>query len=89
MLPKEDTYREWLRFICQTADDDDPSLPFMVSLWAYCLKNNGLTDKQIKAFRPYLERAREAAVEMKRSFDDYEAAANAGFPASNKEKTIN
>lgn len=83
MLPKEDTYSEWLRFICQTADDDDPSLPFMVSLWSYCLKNNGLTDKQIKAFQPYLERAREAAVEMKRP------AANAGFPASKKEKTIN
>jgi len=53
--PQNNSYTELLRFYCQTSDIDDPSLPFMASMWSYSIANDGgLTGRQQKAADVYI-----------------------------------
>lgn len=53
-LPQDDTYKESLRFYCQTCTADDPTLPFMASMWSFAIANEYLTGKQAKSALIYL-----------------------------------
>lgn len=62
--PRDYTYIELLRFWCQTAHADDPSLPFMASMWSYALANNSLTGRQARSANVYINyRMRELGLE--------------------------
>ena len=37
-----------MRWLIAVMDDDDPDLEFVAGLYSYCLKQNGLTDRQGK-----------------------------------------
>lgn len=54
-LPCDSTWQEALRFYCQTSEPDDPTLPFMASMWSYSIANGGLTGKQSVSANRYLE----------------------------------
>lgn len=56
--PRDATCNEWLRFLVQSSPPDAGELPFLVSMWSYCLRFNGLTGKQRSALEPYFEEAR-------------------------------
>ena len=43
ILPDGDYWPEILRFYCQTSHPDDPALPFMASMWSYCLQKGDLS----------------------------------------------
>lgn len=53
VYPRAHTWQEILRFIAQTMNPDDPYLDFVVSLWSYSIKNNGLTDKQAASIEKF------------------------------------
>ena len=53
-VPKNSSYGEMLRFWCQTADAEDPSLPFMASMWSYAIANGELSGKQAKSADNYI-----------------------------------
>jgi hypothetical protein len=52
--PQDNSYTELLRFYCQTSEQDDPTLPFMASMWSYSLANGCLTGKQAKNANLYI-----------------------------------
>lgn len=52
--PRDNTWEELLRVYCQLADADDPSLPFMASMWSYAINNGGLTGKQADSANRYI-----------------------------------
>lgn len=53
-IPEDCSWKEFLRFYCQTCDYDDPSLPFMASMWSYAIANDGLTGKQAESAFGYI-----------------------------------
>lgn len=53
-IPQDNSYTELLRFYCQTSEQDDPTLPFMVSMWSYSIAKGGLTGKQAKNAGVYI-----------------------------------
>lgn len=55
--PKDNTWPELLRFYCQQADSEDPSLPFMASMWSYALNTGGLTGRQAESAERYIVHA--------------------------------
>jgi len=54
-LPRNNNYDEILRAMVQLTAPDEPYLEFLVSMWSYSYKNEGLTPKQEKALQPYME----------------------------------
>lgn len=52
--PRSEEYTEWLRYLVQSAEADDPNLDFFVGLWSYAIRHDGLTPKQIAALRPFI-----------------------------------
>lgn len=53
VLPRDDSWRELLRFLVQSADADDPNLEFLAGLYSYSLHYNGITDKQADRIKGY------------------------------------
>lgn len=68
--PQDNTYIELLRFWCQTSDAEDPSLPFMASMWSYALANNFLTGKQAKSANVYINHRLKSLGLEEVDFDD-------------------
>ena len=66
--PQTDTYTEWLRYLVQSCEHDDPALEFLASIYSYCIKNDGITEKQKIYVKPYINKA---ISDLKASCEEY------------------
>ena len=57
--PTDNSWTELLRFYCQTADANDPGLPFMASMWSFAISKGKLTGKQADHAKRYIQHAME------------------------------
>jgi len=53
--PLNQSWKESLRFCCQTLSHNDPLLDYFASFWSFSIKNGGLTDKQVTAIKPLVD----------------------------------
>ena len=68
--PKNNSYREWLRYLVQSSDPEAGELPFLIGLLNDCIRANGLTEAQQKAVQPYIDEGAEFIKESVFNFDD-------------------
>ena len=55
--PTDNSWTELLRFYCQTADANDPGLPFMASMWSFAIANGELSGKHAASAELFVKHA--------------------------------
>ena len=55
--PTDNSWTELLRFYCQTADANDPGLPFMASMWSFAIANGELNGKHAASAKLFVKHA--------------------------------